>query len=116
MWSYSAFYSWAVHSPLCFSGGLPDVRTAPQRLVGHASSKLLPLKHVDEVGVGLCVASGCVALSGKTVRLCRSQEIYLIPLSVCRRNWCLKLEEGLERSGTSCILVISGWLMIGSIS
>lgn len=32
-----------------------------------ASSKLLPLKHADEVRVGLCVASGCSALRGKTV-------------------------------------------------
>lgn len=31
-----------------------------------ASSKLLPLKHADEVRVGLCVASGCSALRGKT--------------------------------------------------
>ena len=104
-------------SPLYSFLGLPDVSTATWRLFGHSSSKLFPLVHVDKVVLGLCIAFSFIALNWKNAYLHRSQEIHLIPMPVCRRNWYLfKLEEGFESSDMSCILVISGLQMIGSIS
>lgn len=107
--SYSAFYCWAVQFTLCSSLGLSAVSTATQRWFGHSSSKLLPLKHIDKFLQGLCVASSFIALNWKNVYLYRIQEIYVFPMSACRKT-CIFLSWKKDLSRAICLA--SSWFQV----